>query len=164
MHNYLCAMLLLLFDQVPSSSVFQKVRLFVSGRRTSLTSSGQQCACHHSMTFLALVIALVWYKAAVGIPVACGSCPDSCMFGPAFRWTRTSRRVEMTSRACTCWRMVRRMRTRRFSLKGCEGEPMIAHFFDVMSAYIVRENQQSADDDQTLSSSQRTCCPLSVER
>lgn len=30
------------------------------------------CAFHHAMIFLALVVALMWYKAAVGIPVACG--------------------------------------------------------------------------------------------
>ncbi|KAG1750570.1 uncharacterized protein EDB91DRAFT_697556 [Suillus paluster] len=30
------------------------------------------CAFHHTMVFLALVVALVWYKADVGVPVACG--------------------------------------------------------------------------------------------
>lgn len=30
------------------------------------------CAFHHAMIFLALIVALMWYKAAVGIPVACG--------------------------------------------------------------------------------------------
>lgn len=30
------------------------------------------CAFHHAMIFLALVVAFVWYEAAVGVPVACG--------------------------------------------------------------------------------------------
>ncbi|KAG2139827.1 uncharacterized protein EDB93DRAFT_692227 [Suillus bovinus] len=30
------------------------------------------CVFHHAMIFLALVVALIWYKAAVGVPVACG--------------------------------------------------------------------------------------------
>lgn len=30
------------------------------------------CAFHHAMIFLAFVVALMWYKAAVGVPVACG--------------------------------------------------------------------------------------------
>lgn len=30
------------------------------------------CAFYHAMIFLALVIALMWYKAGVGVPVACG--------------------------------------------------------------------------------------------
>ncbi|KAG2078695.1 hypothetical protein BDR04DRAFT_329169 [Suillus decipiens] len=31
-----------------------------------------ECAFHHAMIFLALVVALMWYKAALGVPVACG--------------------------------------------------------------------------------------------
>ncbi|KAG0701634.1 hypothetical protein DFH29DRAFT_548919 [Suillus ampliporus] len=30
------------------------------------------CAFHHTMIFLALVVALMWYKVAVGVPMACG--------------------------------------------------------------------------------------------
>jgi hypothetical protein len=58
-----------LFPQKLELVVFRRIPPRLS---RVLTRYSPLCAFHHAMIFLALVVALLWYKAAVGVPVACG--------------------------------------------------------------------------------------------
>ncbi|KAG1750556.1 uncharacterized protein EDB91DRAFT_1344184 [Suillus paluster] len=67
----------ILISILPRSAVCSLLVVFRSGYLESTQGIRRfahwaDCAFHHAMIFLALVVALVWYKAAVGVPVACG--------------------------------------------------------------------------------------------
>ncbi|KAG2099225.1 uncharacterized protein F5147DRAFT_712271 [Suillus discolor] len=84
------------------------------------------CAFHHAMIFLAFVVALMWYKAAVGVPVACG-----LMSRFLYVWTG----FQVDSNVPLGWDDQQSLyllakgtvfENRTVLIKGCEGEPRIA--------------------------------------
>ncbi|KAG1850107.1 hypothetical protein C8R48DRAFT_383067 [Suillus tomentosus] len=84
------------------------------------------CAFHHAMIFLAFVVALMWYKAAVGVPVACG-----LMSRFLYVWTG----FQVDSSVPLGWDDQQSLyllakgtvfENQTVLIKGCEGEPRIA--------------------------------------
>ncbi|KAG1738030.1 hypothetical protein EDB19DRAFT_923557 [Suillus lakei] len=84
------------------------------------------CAFHHAMIFFALVVALVWYKAAVFVPVACG-----LMSRFMYVWTG----FQVDPKVPLGWddrqSLFLLVKGTAFAnqtvlIKGCEGEPRIA--------------------------------------
>lgn len=84
------------------------------------------CAFHYAMIFLAFVVALMWYKAAVGVPVACG-----LMSRFLYVWTG----FQVDSSVPLGWDDQQSLyllakgtvfENKAVLIKGCEGEPRIA--------------------------------------